>query len=116
MIGFGASRPWVISRILGAPGRTVTGAAAIGRGMGMSGLTMARHVAKNPAVTLAVGGGALGTAFGVGKGLTRTANKAMAGLMPNTAYPAASGRFGVRTASQAGPAGIQGLRFNFKRK
>jgi hypothetical protein len=38
------------------------------------------------------------------------------GLHPGSAYPVSSGRFGTRTASQAGPAGIQGLKFNFRRK
>jgi hypothetical protein len=35
--------------------------------------------------------------------------------LPNTAYPSASGKFGVRTGG-AGPAGIEGMRFNFRRK
>jgi hypothetical protein len=35
--------------------------------------------------------------------------------LPNTAYPSASGKFGVRTGG-AGPAGIEGMRFNFRRR
>ena len=35
------------------------------------------------------------------------------GLFPGSAYPAESGRFGTRTNNQ--PAGINGLRFNFRR-
>ena len=60
--------------------------------------------------------GGLGAASVIGKSGFGIANKTMRGILPNTQYPAASGRFGVRTSTQAGPAGIDGLKFNYRRK
>lgn len=69
----------------------------------------------------AMRGAAIGFApVGAAAHLAGTASRFMTGMMngifPNTIYPQASGRFGLRTSTQAGPAGIEGLRFNFRRK
>lgn len=50
------------------------------------------------------------------KGVSTFGEGIMRGVAPNTYYPATSGRFGVRTAAQAGPAGIEGLKFQFRRR
>jgi hypothetical protein len=65
---------------------------------------------------MALGLGALGAGSAFTKGVFGVANKTMRGILPNTYYPAASGMFGTRTSTQAGPAGIEGLKFNFRRR
>lgn len=66
---------------------------------------------------LATGGAALG-AIGLMKltmGAERFRRNIVRGLYPNTASPAGGGKFGAN-AGPAAPAGIDGLKFNFRRK
>lgn len=101
-----------------------SGVKTAGIGIANATAAAAKYSMKNPkkAITYGIGGPlALGMgAVGIGSAVTKkafgVANNAMRGILPNTYYPAASGRFGVRTASQAGPAGIEGLKFNFRRR
>ena len=69
-----------------------------------------------PATMTGLAVGALGT---VGMKATMWLEKSRMNMvktmLPNTAYPAAKGRFGVRTGG-GGPVGIEGMRFNFRRK
>jgi hypothetical protein len=60
--------------------------------------------------------GAAGALSSLALGAKRVSDNFLKGLLPNTAYPASSGSYGFRTASDAGPAGLAGLRFNFRRK
>jgi len=66
-----------------------------------------------------VGIGAAAVTAGLGmKGtmwLEKSRMNILKSILPNTAYPSTSGRFGVRTGG-GGPAGIEGMRFNFRRK
>lgn len=50
------------------------------------------------------------------KSTTNIGNNFMRGLHPRSSYPVASGRFGVRVSSQSTPAGISGLKFNFRKR
>ena len=105
------------------PGMFMKAGSSIGRGL----MSTARHVRRNPGNTLrrgVLGAGGLLAAGMTGMGIASKAtmgtfgiaNKTLRGIMPNTYYPAASGQFGVRTSTQAGPAGIEGLKFNFRRR
>ena len=62
---------------------------------------------------LVLAGGAMGLVT-----MTKAADKwregVMKGLYPGSALPAESGRFGIRTGRTQ--AGVDGLRFNFRRK
>ena len=100
--------------------------------IGMGAVDTVKYIRQNPTnsfkygmkygVGYGIGGGvALGAvAMGIGssfaKGTTGIVNRTMRGILPNTQYPAASGMFGTRTSAQAGPAGIEGLKFNFRRR
>lgn len=58
----------------------------------------------------------LGVAWGTGKMIKKAYNwreGVVTGLHPNSRMPMESGRFGTRVSSQ--PAGVAGLKFNFKR-
>ena len=103
------------------------GMGAAGMGLMRGSIAAGKYAIKNPGKTvrygmigtggaLALGAGVAGVGSSLAKGAFGVANKTMRGILPNSQYPAASGMFGTRTASQAGPAGIEGLRFNFRRR
>lgn len=48
--------------------------------------------------------------------VTRKMVNIQGSVFPNTITPAGTGRFGIRTARDAGPAGIEGLKFQFRRR
>lgn len=62
----------------------------------------------------------LSATFGLGAkaalSVSRFGEGMMKGMYPRSSYPLAYGKHGFRTAAQAGPAGINGLKFNFRRK
>jgi len=69
-----------------------------------------------PATMTGLAVGALGTVgIKATMWLDKTRMNIVKTMLPNTAYPAAKGRFGVRTGG-GGPVGIEGMRFNFRRK
>lgn len=84
-----------LTRALARYGSTVSAAKRLGLGAGLAGIGAA-----------ALGATAAYKLSNFREGLTR-------GLFPNSAMPMESGMYGHRTSSQ--PAGIGGLRFNFRR-
>ena len=64
----------------------------------------------------AVAAGATMAVTGVGVMATRFSNSVLRTLHPNSSYPMAYGSYGYRTAADAGPAGLVGLKFQFRRR
>ncbi len=94
--------------MFGRSARTFTELPRSGPGRSMLESRMGKSFALGLAGTSLMARGALG--------LTHMGQNAMAGLYPRSAYPLSFGQYGFRTAAEAGPAGIAGLKFQFRRR
>ena len=95
-------------------GRNAIASAFKATGSGMSNVAKGAWHHKSTIGLFSVGTAALGLTM-INAGI-RTSRSFRRGILPNTAYPVSSGQFGYRTARDAGPAGIAGLKFQFRRR
>jgi len=99
--------PYVSPSGYKSPNKVIKSTAGIKKSRGM--LSSGQNIGVSAFATAALGITAINTATKVTRAFRR-------GLLPNTAHAAGGGQFGFRTARDAGPAGIEGLRFQFRRK